>query len=60
MKIVFFGTPDYVLPVVEQIHKKIKRKKRSPGGGGGTEHPKTERGGEKNNREFGKIQFSSR
>ena len=24
MKIVFFGTPEYVLPVVENIHKKIK------------------------------------
>jgi len=24
MKIVFFGTPEYVLPVVEAIHKKIK------------------------------------
>src|SRR3990172_1832608 len=30
MKIVFFGTPDYVLPVLEQIHKKIKGKIGSP------------------------------
>ena len=30
MKIVFFGTPDYVLPVLEQVHKKIKGKIGSP------------------------------
>jgi len=40
MKIVFFGTPEYVLPVLEQIHKKIKGKIGSPIVGVVTQSPK--------------------
>lgn len=30
MKIIFFGTPDYVLPIVEALHKKFVRLGKSP------------------------------
>src|SRR3972149_4127019 len=40
MKIVFFGTPEYVLPVLEELHKKIKRKIGSPIVGVVTQSPK--------------------
>jgi methionyl-tRNA formyltransferase len=40
MKIVFFGTPDYVLPVLEELHKKIKAKLGSPIAGVVTQSPK--------------------
>jgi len=40
MKIVFFGTPEYVLPVLEQLHKKIKGKIGSPIAAVVTQSPK--------------------
>jgi methionyl-tRNA formyltransferase len=30
MKIVFFGTPDYILPVIEGLHKKFVKNRKSP------------------------------
>ena len=40
MKIIFFGTPEYVLPVLEQLHKKIKNRIGSPIVGVVTQSPK--------------------
>lgn len=40
MKIVFFGTPDYVLPILETLHKKFKERHESPISAVVTQRPK--------------------